>query len=332
MSKKTSKFCSLLLITIQLILLSNAYAGTECLLRIISEEIRTKEKIILLKKVISSKQPFENSDIYKYLSLDLNRTEEILNRMYGDRNEIVKQTKEVLGIKFIPLLIDPGIANRGKEFISFSLKYLSNHSSSSIPELRKAFSEHLGKRKLFRGMVLYSKEMKNITRSGMLAPGMLSKSKDHRILRLFATDDELKRLDETSLKTLPKSIGDEIGARLTNYYKKSESMLMSASAHKEIASSVGYHSSGKPIKKRIGNLYLFEIEVPEISVLDYSGDIYSSWNMRPLVKINNKIFDGEKGRAIEVFIPHFIAPENIISVEKYIGKVPKYLIRNRNRP
>ncbi len=73
------------------------------------------------------------------------------------------------------LLLDPGVVDRVGEFIGFSKDYLQQHSDVDVFTLRSAFSAYLGKKTVYRAMILTEAQAAAIAKDGLQSPGLFFK-------------------------------------------------------------------------------------------------------------------------------------------------------------
>lgn len=262
---------------------------------------------------------FASPKLVEFLSRDLSNTRRLLTRWYStDGAAIMKQVEGNLGEKFLPLLAEPGLVMRWKEFIPFAQGFLVKSPQATPWQVREAFSAKLGKRKIYRGMVLTEEEAKGMQQNGIWAPGMKDASdRQTRIVRTLNPDEGGAQRSEIS------SPSNEIASRLSDY-RDERSGYLSVSSYDTVAKSVGYHTSGKtgdPTRK----LFLFEIELPEIDLVRVEGVFgFLGEHHRAPLTIGTETFLRSQDTTVEMFVPYHIAPGQIVSVKQEDAKPPEW--------
>ena len=276
---------------------------------------------LLLQKSKESRQIFS--------ALAPSRRIEILDKRWQDRINLVTQLIEDGRIHDNPKdydyfskdLADPGIAHRADELVSFGKQLLDTNPNITPWQLRELFSSHLGKIKIFRGMVLIESEMRSMMSRGIEAPGFQNMSRARQ--SMFDTFDSRVRESRVRYANSPDS---EIAARLTDFYDADTRMFISVSKYQEIASLVGYHDSGK-VEDQNRRLYVFEIEIPEISILRKQGLFQqeNSYGKEIILSVGSSFRVNETNDlGVEMFVPYKINPNNILKVTRYDSPPPKW--------
>ncbi|HLE11873.1 MAG TPA: hypothetical protein VI754_11525 [Bacteriovoracaceae bacterium] len=89
----------------------------------------------------------------------------------GDKlSEKISNARHYLKHRYSCLLLDPGIISRIDHFFAFALDYSDSHPDISTHALREAYSEHLGKRIVWRGIAVSDDTLiDNIKKEGFKA-------------------------------------------------------------------------------------------------------------------------------------------------------------------
>jgi len=271
------------------------------------------------KSVIKSGNIFDDPEMYQFLESDLEATKRLMYRWYHGKREdawvesVMKQTEASLGGRYVSLLADPAVLSRADQFIAFGKAHLARHPGISSFGLRTAFSKHLGTRKIYRGMTLTEEEVKAIKMNGIAAAGMLN-SKDIPDA-IFKSFDPALRIGTGRYFHSPQ---DDISLRLAG--STENSLYISVTDHEPIAASVGFHASGR--QGLPGNsLYVFEIEIPELSLVKRQHVFRPLFNGGVQVE-KSKYKAGDPG--IEMFVPYKINSQYIKSVQKYQNPPKKW--------
>lgn len=295
-------------------------------------DTRKSERLDLVEFLVSRKKYYDDPIYYDFFLKDLSYTKALLYRWYDRHSKVmIDKVSSELGERYIVLLTDPGVANRVDELIILGKKYVQKNPDASPSELRAFFSEHLGRVKIFRGMMLTEQQKRKALKEGIYARGFLNSGNIQNSLINTLDSLSLKK-DVPYLENYPKSPGEEISGRIHRLYKAEKSMWISTSKYKEIAESVGYHNSGK-INEQGYKLHVFEIEIPKISTIKLEGlfkqvDRYS----KEMIAVGSKFktsLTGDLG--VEVFIPYRIKPDDIIKVTTHDSPPAEWRIENSNK-
>ena len=166
---------------------------------------------------------------------------------YGKEGPKLLKRLEKLNPHFAALIVDPGLVLRLDQFEKFVKQ---NHYSKLDPwELRRLFSKSLGSRRVYRALSLSEEEVEQMKTMGM-------KSK---LINVF--DDYVKDKN-------PKWVNYELNANLNKQvidraaYPAAYDSLLSVTEMPEVGIAVSkrYLEANK-------NVYLFELEVPELDIL-----------------------------------------------------------------
>jgi hypothetical protein len=268
---------------------------------------------------------YDNPSYYDYLSGDPDDTRALISRWY--RGDLADRVSQRLGDRFVPILADPGVANRAGALIDFASSWLPSNPDADVWQLRQAFSDFLGTETVYRGMVLTEAQARAMIASGIRAPGFQVPARAERSISESIQSDH--RYDHVDY---PRSPTAEIHARLTDFYDQGARMTMSVSRYSEIAASAGYHSSGHA-GERGRQLYLFEIELPVLSLIEQTNLFGNERHEGPeiLLRVGDEFTASETGDlGVEMFVPHRIPPDAIRNVTRYDQEPPAWR-RERRR-
>jgi hypothetical protein len=271
-----------------------------------------KERLQWATKIANAKKsPLKNPEYYSFLDKHLDDTRALVTRWYGPKADVMlRWVEKALGQRFIPLLTDPGLANHFDRFQAFAPRFLSKKPRASLLELRQAFSDSLGKTKVFRGMVLSAPEFRTVKKDGISS-------------RLFLTQERSKAFSEymTPLSfeddaIYPRSPMEAIEKKYSSYNPGQEAVQVniSTTAYPEIAETIGYHGGAhdwEEMHKQKKSMYVFELEMPELDLVRNRG-LFGANDENPVVPIviNEKVFNMSDYR-IEYFTPFWIEPQTI---------------------
>jgi hypothetical protein len=277
-----------------------------------------------VRQLLAEERIFDNANFYVYFEQNLAESKRLLRRWYPDvALELIDAVMRGLGERFVPLLLEPGIANRSHELIRFGSDILAVNPDVSVWELRRQFSNHLGRRRIFRSMVLTEAERESIESRGILAPGLLDSRKAETALAdIFAIRPTAQNVNYA---TDPYS---EILSRLTVSASADPAMRLyiSVSEYRSVAASIGYYDSGK-VGEVGRHLYLFEVEVPEISIIRMNGLFQreSPYGGTVELLIGKDFRTNEtKDLGVEMFMPFKIDRTDIKSVWKLAEPPPRW--------
>lgn len=248
---------------------------------------------------------YENKALYDFFEAHEAETRLLLKRYFDDEGQEMINIFQKRGIqKYLPLLIDPGIASRYKTFADFLTRFKSKNPD--FLGARKAFSEKLGIATVYRGMALTEQEFDEISANGLYSPGLRNRS--------IATQALRDTLDPRAERVIGYGISfrDEIYTRMTDVRRSTVSMALSVSHYPEVASSIGWYDSRRTNKKGV-RPYLFEIKTPLISLVEISG-LFSYSRAIPTIEIQGKKYFFNSGK-VEALVPYFI-PKNAFKGQK----------------
>ncbi len=288
------------------------------------------ERVKLAQELVADKYVLDNSKYYEYFSKDPGRSKKLLTRWYRQASEtfnIKKAIQEVgsnLGAEYLATLADPGIVQHFDAFFAFAkdLKKISGTLPSPL-ELRKSFSEHLGTKTIYRGMMLTDAELALVKESGILSPAFIDKDRAAHVIQ--------ETLDPTRRQSVARHARDffsEISGRLTDSHDEENSTSISVSAYEPVARSVGYHSSGQT-KNPDKHMYVFKCEVPVISLIKMDN-IFED-ERRPITGLTIGDSEAYKGTDLEVemFVPYNIPLNAIRGIDRIDEVPPKWLWSQR---
>ncbi len=111
--------------------------------------------------VISGRPLFESTPFWLQLAGTPERAQNaqaLLARWYPSFPEMREQVRSAIGERFVPLLVDPGIACRIPSFLKFAKSQLQRDPGMTLPALREAFKQRLGHSVVWRGMMIPDEE------------------------------------------------------------------------------------------------------------------------------------------------------------------------------
>ena len=266
------------------------------------------------------KNDFSGRQYYSYFEQKPEELLALLQRWYPNHyKRIVQKIEKSIGAKYLPLLTDPALANHTNQLVKFASSYLENRPGLAPEELRAAYllSPSTKKVKIYRGMMLTADQVESMRKNGILARALMTADSREKLDHYFDSMIRNERFGgEGPLK--------ELDSKFKTGYK--EPFYISASHYEPVARSVGYWSSGQ---KNHGNLYVFEMEIPEPLILRLNG----IFNRRlPMMNAGEQFTVGEfklqeTDKGIEVFIPFFIPPEYIKNVVMHKNEPPVFVVK-----
>jgi len=287
---------------------------------------------ILIEDIMDEGKLFSNEKLYQFLAENKSAGEKLLHKWYGNK-KFIKKAKEVLPWSHFALLLDPGIANRGEDFINFAQKKLVQSPNLSPWSLRVQYSKKLGNTKIIRAMVLTPKQAQHIKLKGLESPSFLDQK--HLFDRLDTFLDN---------KNVPRSYGVDspsyiVSTKLDNIDGHSLFISVSTPEYEAIAKSATYYSSqfnffGKDKFGKDVFLYVFEMDVPELSLMRFNGPIFKPATVKfrkhtlftddPSSPNFGKNFKIGKHEGLEMWIPYKIPAEQILKIKKFDVSPIKY--------
>ena len=282
----------------------------------------------LMDDTLKGEDIYGNEKLYNYLGNDLEKVKKKLSTWYysgiKDRaKNYFDIVSELVGKQYTVLLVDPGIIGRAEDFIVFAKNYVELNGQVQPIILRKAYAEHLGTMRLYRGLMLTSDEAEYIAKNGILAPGMRDETVAlDKISNIINEENQSgSPFNELKKRFFQK---DENAVKSTNLY-------ISTSRYKDLAASAGAHHS-PTLDEKIKSLYVYEIEIPRISTLEVNQDtIFSSF--KPSfrygtedywIKAKRTMTIDNRDMGVEVFVPFHIQRDMIKKQEHFIKIPPEY--------
>ncbi len=147
---------------------------------------------------------------------------------------------------FLPLLIDAGIALRADEFLNFA----ANLDRRRPWEAREAYSQKLGTKNYYRGLLLSEQEFNEVKTTGIQSASIRNKIAPQDSIKVSIITQVIDRLKEKNV---------------------SSNELMSVTENFDVARSVPC-SSGTANDKKV---YVFALKLPVLSV--FSTDLKKEW-------------------------------------------------------
>ena len=183
------------------------------------------------------------------------------------------------------LIVDPGLALRMDQFISFAKKHKKAHPQTLYYpwELRDQFSQSLGMTTVYRSLALNETEANIIAKEGLLP----------RVLREPHTEKQV------CLQYLTQNLQEVFSDRVDNNTNAQNDTLQSVTSYNSIGNSVAdsFRNARHPV------IYEFEIKLPKLDLLSPDGQI--------MYKLN------PYSSAVESFVPLKIEPSEITGVQTY---------------
>ncbi|MFN8847943.1 MAG: hypothetical protein ACK5V3_10195 [Bdellovibrionales bacterium] len=232
---------------------------------------------------------------------------------YGDLGIKALESLKNIGKEFEVLIVDPGIVARIIQFVEFVSK--NNLEMTPPKSVRSLFASVLGKKTMYRALVLNEKEMNDIKQNGMKAVSLIN-SKSH-----FLTDYPLLQMFWKRRSDNPFPDGDP---------------MISITVHPEIAvaaASIFLYRNSKPIfgldlKFEKKDIYLFEIEVPVIDILIPESHQFSVLRTKHIgfsIEIQNFTRKTNThygyGPDVESFLLYEVHPQEILQVSKISERI-----------
>lgn len=253
--------------------------------------------------------PLENKKIYDFLGgMQKAKKRSVLERLA--QPERVNRIEKSLGEEYSICLFHPGIRVRVEDFIVFCKEQRITDEKITPVEAIARFSSHLGEVTLYRGIALTDNDAGTIQRQGIVAPALKDDRKGTDAIAVLLNPDTIQwDLDSPYPTTFPH----DMLFRDTNIDLGSpdDSITISSSGYEEVASSVGWHSSGKT--ETPGFLpYLYTLRIPKLLTYDkrqIMGDVRGPKN----VVIDGKTFEGEQ---LEIIVPFGVPSRMIHNVER----------------
>ena len=284
------------------------------------------ERVELAQELVTDLNVLDNSKYYEYFSKDPERAKNLLSRWYrrgsGTFNieHVIQEVESELGAEYLATLADPGIAQHFDAFFAFAKEMKRKKNTLPSPvELRKSFSEHLGTKTIYRGMMLTDEELALVQKSGILSPALTNKDRASHVIQ-----ETIDPTERQSMARYARDFYSEIMGRLTDFHDRENSTTISVSAHEPVARSVGYHSSDQ-LENPEKHMYVFECEVPVISLIKMENVF--DYERNPDTKLTIGDFETDEGTDLEVemFVPYNIPPTAIKKTERVDVAPPKWV-------
>jgi len=259
-----------------------------------------------LSDLLSNPGDFSRSEFYQLRSRRIKDHLKYSSIHYGNQGPFILEKLKELGDSFESLIVDPGLVIRLDDFSNF-VKALPSGKYSSW-QARKLYSEYLGKRTVYRGLVLLPEEALEMSATGINS-------------RFF--DDEKNQRESLFDQVVEDSgtlnlINDRLEGKLKN------SILQSVSDYPDVAIAVANHFG----EKREGaRLYLVRITAPELDLIHFDGQVFINykWSSEAWIKsgvaLNVKQPNGQVrryplSRSIESFVNYRLDKTEIESISE----------------
>ena len=191
-----------------------------------------------------------NQCVNLFTASNISLPSDLIKKWYGSSFLRTWSAKsKINNLNVLPLLTEPGIADRAAEFILFSTDYIKQNPSTNLTELRFAFSNYLGSRKVYRALVLTEQQATYIKTHGMLSPGLYSGK--NSLSDWFNSKNSGPVHDITSRNLIDDN---------------QLSLVLSVSSIPEVAIA-GSSSRFNP-NDLSKSIYLFELNIPEIEIVN----------------------------------------------------------------
>lgn len=247
---------------------------------------------------------FEN---LPYDTMETEKVRKLINQYWGKTiaQILIDKTTNYLGKKYLSLLLDPGVATRLNQLVYH--KYLKYPFKDLSPtELRESFKIKLGNRLVYRGMYLTPMELDNIIKFGI----------ESDYLRKFGNLPDLFASEFNPIEDIYTRVSGYGSYDYIDFYPSS----ISTSENKVVAAGIpaSFHRIN-PNNKYHRELYIFELEVPVITLIERSKLFEPPWS--PAIHKTWYYFHGHKlinaaDKKFEQWIFFSIPPSQIKSREK----------------
>ena len=241
---------------------------------------------------------FDNPNFYSFFDKNKEAMIEKIKKLYNIRpwgrikeRKIIPEFTQTVSNKHIALLCDPGIVSRLDEFYKF-VKYFSGDINKLSPlELRKKFSDYLGNKTYYRGMLLNQEQIDEIKEKGIISNNFKGENSKDILEDLLCG---YKNPRSVSYKDFmyAKANGDN-----------ANNPLISVTQIKSIAQNVPARFCPYNTNQKI---YIFELEIPKINVIEPKGEFNITYSGFGFYDNNGNSIPQEQ---IESFIPFIINPE-----------------------
>jgi len=260
-------------------------------------------------------QEFNDQAWYDLLNADPYALKKFLQEKVRDEKYLNRIEYE-LGKDYLVLLLHPGLFSRFDHFLSFAKSVIGNLPDKiSSATLYQMYSQHLGPAKIFRGMALENDQVANNLATKGIPANFLGQNTHHGT----------EVLSQEITQALPNKITPYILEVQQHIRGGAEnSRYLSVSHYLEVAGSVGFYRNpriGPPIGKR---LYLFELEMPKIELIefsDYYKDVTKAQSGYFTINDKKYLFSDLQ---VEYLISFFIKKEWIKKVHRYENPPPPW--------
>jgi len=213
--------------------------------------------------------PFANP--YLYVSLDVNRAhaEKLFLKWYGAFNYVLYSSmlRRLSSTEnYLPLLSDFGIASHFRVFHAFAEEYLKQHEGISAWELREAFREFLGEKKVFVGVYLTDDEAKDVLDGKARVQPEAFASYDSKFRAIVNHLDPQWRANEEHI-SLRTKIFQGLEYPLNTY---DTPFLLWGSDDPENAAAFAAKKTS-PLRKQGRHLYIARATLPALSLIEPTG-------------------------------------------------------------
>jgi hypothetical protein len=254
----------------------------------------------------------------------------LIQRWYEDLAPSVLKVADGMKEEHRTLLLDPGIASRAQHFDGFYHDYISNHETTSVLEIRQAFSKTLGMWKGWRGVMLPER----ITdRNNSLFAERLRLAGIFRKYNVRDSNPDIsisKYFDEGLVGRAgmegPTGVFDAMSVHTSNTMR---TPFVSVTTHIEVAQSVAWDLMHR--KFAAGQFHLVELQIPQIDLIFMSESFggFTSWYRQSHLRTSKKggeVFDiPMTAPGFEIFATEII-PEHVVNIYPYDNLPPGFEI------
>jgi hypothetical protein len=289
------------------------------------------------KRLLSRAAFFAAPELHAWLQQHPDSTRSLIRRWYVKSNpdSMIGQVESRLGPQYVGLLLEPGLAARLSEFLSYAEGYLQQSPYAEPAALRDAFSKHLGTTTLYRGLVLTGDEAATVGSRGLKPPGMLDPAVAEETLNSYFDPYMRARQSGSSdfsdaLATSPVS---DVSLRRA-FGACASSLSMSSSVYEPVAESIGFWSSPRVLealdstKTRVdpaarSGLYVVQMDVPVISTVTdaelFSTDLQLGGETE--VRFGDDLVIPERAPGLEVFVTEPV-PAAALKIDGPLAEAP----------
>ncbi len=205
------------------------------------------------------------------------------------------------------LNLDQGVVTHLPELVEF----LKSHELTDYLATRESFKKYLGSKTVWRGMVLTDEEAERMKNEGIESDFFRKSGNVSPLIENF----EANVLSVYFNEVVERHFHGE------NYW----SPLVSVSFHKDVAIAVGRHFGGKALAEEGKDLYLFEIQIPEIDLVYYTEHAARlPSKLQDLVRNGTHLHVSVNGKGssflwdkhTESYVMYKINPDEIVEISK----------------